>query len=158
VRVWPAMVLTLVAVVLVIGWRAGPSLLDSDDAGDAASATGGSALSTGAQVWDDMGRVRGLTESTGEELRSSVRELSDDADVQDATLAVAWKATCGVVFGEVQLERGSVARSVLDLAATLGIEFLNEGEYTVADAVLQAVNESANDAAEKCANLRNAGF
>lgn len=152
------MVVAIVAVVLVIGWRASSSLRNSDDEGNAASAKGGSGLEAGVKTWGDMGRVRGLTSSTGEQLEESVRELSDDSDVREATMGVAWKTTCAVVFGEVQLDRGSIVPFVLDLAARSGVEFLHEGELVVADAVLHAVNESANDAAEKCNNLRNAGF
>lgn len=152
------MALAVVAVVLVIGWRATPALMNADDEGKAASAKGASGLSAGVRTWDAMGRVRGLTGSTGEELQSSARELSDDADVQAATLAVAWKATCGVILDDVRLEVGSIARFVLELSAELGITFLEEGEQVVANGVLDAIGENANDAAATCSELRDAGF
>jgi hypothetical protein len=154
----PGPIRALAVVVLVIGLSAGSCLKNADDGARLATARGGSKLSTGVKVWDDMGRVRGLTVSAGEQLQSGARRLSDDPEVQEATLAVAWKATCGVIFGEVQFERGSIARFVVDLAATYGIEFLNDGEAVIADTVLQVVDSSANDAAEKCDDLREAGF
>ena len=92
-------------------------------------------LVAGVKLWDDMGRVRGLTLSTGERLQASAGQLSDDPDVQEATLAVAWQATCAVIFGDVRLEQGSIASAVLD-----------------------AINQNANDAAAKCHELRTAGF
>lgn len=152
------MAVALVAVVLVIGWRATPSLMNSGDAANAGSAKGTSGLSDGVKTWDDMGRVRGLTTLAGEQLHASARELSDDADVQEATLAVAWKATCAVILDDVRLERGSIAQLVLDLSTDLGVAFVEEGELVVADRVLDAINENANDAAAKCSELRDAGF
>jgi hypothetical protein len=159
-RPWRVLVrvLALVVVVLVVGVWAGSSLKDSDDAASAASAKGGSGLTKGVKIWDDMSRVRGLTVSTGERLQSSVRELSDDIGVQEATLAVAWKATCAVLFDDVPLQLGSIAEFVLDLSAEFGITFLEEGEQVVASAVLDAIHENANDAAAKCSGLRDAGF
>lgn len=155
---WWAMVLALVAVLLVAGWQATSSLKDSDDAAKAASVKGGSGLTAGVKAWDDMSRVRGLTRASGEKLQASARQLSDDPDVQAATLVVAWKATCAVNFDDVRLERGSIAQFVLELGAEVGITFFEEGELVVANAVLDAIHENANDAAAKCSELRDAGF
>jgi len=155
---WWLMVVALVAVVLVAGWRTTSALTGSDEEPDAGSAKGGSGLSTAVQTWEDMGRVRGLTDSTGETLQASARKLSDDGDVQAATLAVAWQATCGVILDDVRLEIGSIAEFVLELSTGSGVTFLDEGERTVAVAVLDAIREDANDAAGKCSELRNAGF
>lgn len=152
------MAVALVAVVLVIGWRATPSLMNSGDAANAGSAKGTSGLSDGVKTWDDMGRVRGLTTLAGEQLHASARELSDDADVQEATLAVAWKATCAVILDDVRLELGSIAQLVLEFAAEVGITFFEEGERVVATAVVDAIKEDANDAATKCSDLRDAGL
>lgn len=155
---WWAMVLALVAVVLVAGWRTTSSLTGSDDTAEAASAKGASGLSTGVRTWNDMGRVRGLTDSSGAKLQASARELSDDGDVEEATLALAWQATCGVVLDDVRLELGAVSQLVLELSAEFGVTFLEEGERVVANAVLDAIRDNANDAAVKCSELRNAGF
>jgi hypothetical protein len=157
-RLWPAMVLVLGVVVLSSVLWTSSSLKEDDDGAGAGSAEGGSGLSEGVDVWDDMDRVRGLTSSAGERLQSSVRELSDEGEVQAATLAVAWQTTCSVVSGEVQLERRSIAAFVLDRGASFGVSFLDHGEDAVADAVLTVIHDSANDAAEKCDDLRNAGF
>jgi hypothetical protein len=152
------MVLALVAVVLVAGWQATSSLKDSGNTAKAASVRGGSGLTAGVKVWEDMNRVRGLTLSTGEVLQTSARRLSEDPDVQEATLAVAWRATCAVILDDVRLELGSIGQLVLELAAEVGITFFEEGEQVVANAVLDAIKENANDAAEKCSELRDAGF
>ena len=154
---WWLMVVALVAVVLVAGWRTTEALTGSDD-GERASATGSSGLASGVKTWGEMGRVRGLTDSTGETLQASARKLSDDGDVQEATLAVAWQATCGVVLDDVRLEVGSIAEFVLELSAESGVIFHEEGERVVANAVLDAISEDANDASAKCLELRNAGF
>jgi hypothetical protein len=152
------MVTALTVAVVAIGVWASAGVIDSDDAPETGSAKGGSDLATGVQIWGDMGRVEGLTLMAGEQLQASARDLSGETDVQEATLAVGWKATCAVVLGEVRLEPGAIAQAVLDLAPAHGISFLDDGEEVVAQAVQRMVNENANDAAEKCDELRNAGF
>lgn len=154
---WWLMVVALAAVVLVAGWRTIEALTGSDD-GAEASAKGSSRLSAGVQTWEDMGRVRGLTTVAGEELKASARELSADGDVKEATLAAARQATCGVILDDVRLEVGSIAEFVLDLSDESGVTFLEKGERVVANAVLDAISENANDASAKCSHLRNAGF
>jgi hypothetical protein len=89
-----------------------------------------------------------------------MQTLVDEAppDLREAFASLVWDVGCDIVAGNLPEDADAVAADLFNRAVAFGIEFFDDFEQDVAEAILDAVSADDNEAAQRCQQLPDSGL
>jgi hypothetical protein len=118
-----------------------------------------SVLDDATRAGDDILREVPVMPVPATVVATRMQTLIDTAppEVREAFASLVWDVGCDIVAGNLPDDTDALADYLLERAVAFGIQFFEEAERDVAEAVLDAVSADANEAAQRCQQLPDSG-